>query len=274
LAEAALNTILRRIRTSRTRYRALRTSISNLGLRSWVVFCVQRWRQTHAGRNALLTLTSKYARHPAQCRAHTSDLAVFRQIFVEREYRCLDDVAEASFIIDCGAYVGYSSAYFLSRFPRCDVVAIEPDPQNFELLKLNLAPYGNRVRTLRAAVWSHQTKLALSEVRFGDEDEWSREVRECSPDEDSDLLTVDIGSILNGSGHKRVSVLKVDIEGAEAVVFSKNYESWIDRVDNIVIEIHKHRSFSDCAEVFEKAIAGRGFSRTRCEELTVCKRLA
>jgi FkbM family methyltransferase len=170
--------------------------------------------------------------------------------------------------------VGYSSAYFLSRFPHCDVVAIEPDPQNFELLRLNLSAYGNRAQTLRAAVWSHQTKLALSEARFGDGREWSRQVRECNPGEDSDLFTVDIGSILDGSGHKRVSVLKVDIEGAEAVVFSKNYESWIDRVDNIVIEIHNNRRVGDCAEVFGKAIAGRGFSMARCEELTVCKRLA
>jgi FkbM family methyltransferase len=77
-----------------------------------------------------------------------------------------------------------------------------------------------------------------------------RQVRKCIPGEDSDPLTVDIGSILDGWGHKRVAVLKIDIEGAEAVVFSKNYESWIDRVDNIVIEIHNNRSFGDCAEAF------------------------
>ena len=165
------------------------------------------------------------------------------------------------------------SAYFLSRFPRCDVVAIEPDPQNFELLRLNLSPYGKRARALRAAVWSHETKLTLSEERYRDGREWSRQFRECRPGEDSDLLTVNIGSILDESAHERISVLKVDIEGAEAVVFSKNYESWIDRVDNMVVEIHDAPSFGDCAGVFGKAVAGRGFSITQFEELTVCKRL-
>ena len=257
----------------RTRYRGLGAGISNLGLRSWLLLCVQRCRQRLIRQNTLLTLTSKYARHPAKCRAGTSDLDAFRQIFAAREYSCLDDVAEAIFIIDCGANVGYSSAYFLSRFPRCDVVAIEPDPQNFELLRLNLSPYGKRARTLRAAVWSHETRLTLSEEQYRDGREWSRQVRECRPGEDSDLLAVDIGSILDESGHERVSILKVDIEGAEAVVFSKNYESWIDRVDNMVVEIHNAPSFGDCAGVFGKAVAGRGFSITQCEELTVCKRL-
>ena len=169
--------------------------------------------------------------------------------------------------------MGYSSAYFLSRFPRCDVVGIEPDPDNFELLRLNLSPYGNRVRTLRAAVWSHRTKLRLAETRYRDGLEWTRQVEECKLGEDSDLVSVDIGSILDGSGYKKISVLKIDIEGAEAVVFSKNYESWIDRVDNLVIEIHNAPSFGDCAGVFGKAVTGRGFSITQYGELTVCKRL-
>ena len=51
------------------------------------------------------------------CRAHTSDLGVFRQIFIDREYRCLDDVQEPRLIVDCGANVGYASAYFLARHP-------------------------------------------------------------------------------------------------------------------------------------------------------------
>jgi hypothetical protein len=42
----------------------------------------------------------------------SSDLHVFRQIFVEREYGCLDDLADVRLIIDCGANAGYSSGSF------------------------------------------------------------------------------------------------------------------------------------------------------------------
>ncbi|CAN5382113.1 hypothetical protein BH10PLA2_BH10PLA2_26230 [soil metagenome] len=64
----------------------------------------------------------------------------------------------------------------------------------------------------------------------------------------------------------------MDIEGAEAQVFSENYESWIDYVDNIVIELHDDTAFGNASSIFTKAIAGRSFTVSRCGELTVCKR--
>jgi hypothetical protein len=46
------------------------------------------------------------------------------------------------------------------------------------------------------------------------------------------MTATDIGTLLDRSGEQRISVLKVDIEGAERVVFVKNYESWLPKVDN------------------------------------------
>ena len=86
-------------------------------------------------------LTSRFAKHVMQYRRRTSDLYTFQQIFIEREYACLDDLEHIRSIIDCGAYVGFSSAYFLTRFPSSHVVAIEPDPKNFSVLR-KVAPSG------------------------------------------------------------------------------------------------------------------------------------
>jgi FkbM family methyltransferase len=249
----------------------LSIKIENLGVSSSALYALQKWREKLMRPNALLTLTSRYALYPLKARAHTSDISAFSQIFVEREYCCLDEVIDADLIIDCGAYVGYSSAYFLSRFPQCSLIAIEPDPQNFELLATNLSPYENRARIVRAGVWSHQSRLVMSESRFGDGREWSRQVRECRPDEYSNLTGLDLGGILEESGHKNISILKVDIEGAEAVVFSHNYESWIEKVDNIVIELHRNSRFGNATDTFMNAIEGRDFVITRCGELTCCQ---
>ncbi|MFY8155090.1 MAG: EamA family transporter, partial [Hyphomicrobiales bacterium] len=46
------------------------------------------------------------------------------------------------------------------------------------------------------------------------------------------------------------AVLKVDIEGSEAEVFSRHTDGWIDRVDNLVVELHGDR----CREVVLAAI--------------------
>jgi FkbM family methyltransferase len=224
------------------------------------------------GENGTFLLKSEHARYPLRCRPHSSDPLVFDQIFIEREYSCLDDMTAAGLIIDCGAYVGYSSAYFLTRFPGCKLIAVEPDPANFEMLCQNLAPYSDAALAIPAAVWSRPARLAFSQTPYRDGKEWSRHVRECGLGETGDLRAEDIGSVLSQSGHERISILKMDIEGAEAQVFSENYESWIDYVDNIVIELHDDSAFGNASTVFTKAIAGRGFTVSRCGELTVCKR--
>src|SRR3954453_4253320 len=59
-------------------------------------------------------LFSRDAKYPLLCRPGTTDILVFDQLYIWREYRCLDDLDPLSvgLVVDCGAYVGYSSAYF------------------------------------------------------------------------------------------------------------------------------------------------------------------
>jgi FkbM family methyltransferase len=177
-------------------------------------------------------------------------------------------------IIDCGANVGYTAAFFLSRHPDCRVIAVEPEPTNFDLLVQNLAPYGSAVRMIHSAVWSHPAWLVLDETRYRDGRQWSQQVRECRPGETPTMVAVDVGTLLDESGFERISLLKLDVEGAEAVIFASNYERWIDRVDNIAIELHDDSSFGNASAVFARAIANRGFVVSRHGEITVCRRTA
>ena len=64
----------------------------------------------------------------------------------------------------------------------------------------------------------------------------------------------------------------MDIEGSEAVVFSDNYQSWIEKVSAIVIELHDDSSFGKASDIFYSAIKGRNFHVARSGELTVCTR--
>lgn len=251
--------------------RYLRLAVVNLGPLSAVSYW---WAKAlrKRGSDEPRSLTSKYLDHPVYFRPRTTDLAVFQQIFVEREYLCLDDVSAAGLIIDCGANVGYSAAYLLSRFPDCELIAVEPDPGNFALLARNLAPYGDRVTLVESGVWSHPARLCISETRYGGGGEWGVQVRECTSNDEPGFTAVDIASLLERAGHARVSVLKIDIEGAEGVVFSHNYQGWLERVDCLVIELHDDSSFGKCSQIFADAIEGQNFATHEWGELTVCKR--
>ena len=64
-------------------------------------------------------------------------MTVFWQIFTFDEYSSLRNLENVSLVLDLGANVGYSSAYFLSCFPEARVVAVEPDEQNMAICRTN-----------------------------------------------------------------------------------------------------------------------------------------
>lgn len=231
-------------------------------------------------------LKTPLACFPLRFRSGSSDPSVFAQVFVNREYACVDDIGEPSLIVDCGANVGYTAAYFLTKWPNAKLIAIEPDDGNAEILRHNLNPYGvfgvkssalvisdssSSAQIVAGAVWSKRSRLMMVNEAYRDGREWTRQVRECRPEEEHYVVAWDMNDLIAISGYDRISLLKMDIEGAEAVVFSENLD-WLDRVDNIVIELHDDSTFGNASDVFHRAIAGRGFVVTRCGELTVCKR--
>ena len=217
-------------------------------------------------------LSTPWAEFRLTARRGTSDYLVFVQVFVLREYRALDELVNVKVVIDCGANVGYSAAYFLSRFPDCRVIAIEPDPDNYALLVRNLAAYGERATALCAAVWSHPGLLVPSESVYRDGREWARQVREAEGGEAGQIRAVDLPTLLELAGAERVALLKMDIEGAEAVVFASDATSWLERIDALAIELHDDSRFGPATPVFMSAIAASGFTTTRQGELTICRR--
>lgn len=230
------------------------------------------YRRLGRGGSDTYTIRPSTSRHPLVLRRDSSDPEVFKQIFIEREYAVLDRLADVRLVIDCGANIGCSSAYLLTSHPGSEVIAVEPDSGNFELLERNLAPWGARARCVKGAVWSRATPLVLSGEVFRDGKEWTRQVRPARAGETGDVEAFDIASLLARSGHDRISILKVDVEGAEAVIFSENYEPWIDKAEAIVCELHDDATAGAASRTFFAAIAGRGFTVSTVGELTVCVR--
>jgi hypothetical protein len=146
-----------------------------------------------------LKIRPRLARYPLLARMRgSSDMNVFRQIFAEDEYACLRSVSSPRWILDLGANVGYSSAYFLSCFPTARVIAVEPHPGNFEMCRANLAPYGDRARVVLGAAWSRSTKLALSPGTVRDRREWSTRVFVPEGDRQAPVEGYDIPALLAG----------------------------------------------------------------------------
>ncbi len=197
--------------------------------------------------------------HPVELRIASTDAEVFGQVLVDEDYAAVAD-GSAKLIVDCGANIGLTSAYLLSRLPQARVIAIEPFPANAEMCRRNLAPYGGRATVIEAAVWSRCTWLVLDHTEGN---EWGVQVRPARAGETGMIEAIDLPSL----GLDRIDILKIDIEGSEADLFAEGTARWLPIVSNIAIELHG----VECERRFQEAMADYHYSLSRSGELTVCR---
>jgi FkbM family methyltransferase len=199
--------------------------------------------------------------HPIELRLNSTDADVYGQVLIDQEYGPVAN-GQITTIVDCGANVGYTSAYFLSRFPTARAIAIEPFPANAEMCRRNLAPYGSRATVIEAAVWSHCTQLVLD---YAGGNDWGVKVRAAKAGEQGQIKAIDIPSL----GLTEIGILKIDIEGSELDLFMEGAGRWLPSVSNIAIELHG----AECEKVFTAAMANYSYELSHSGELTICKKI-
>jgi FkbM family methyltransferase len=134
--------------------------------------------------------------------------------------------------------------------------------------RLNLAPYGDRARVVESAVWAPRTGLTV-ERPSGAGAEWGVRVVAAPPGVQPDLEAIGVGDLIEESGSAAVDLVKIDIEGAEAVVFSESCD-WIQRLRMIAIEFHGE----DCRRSFFEAMKSYRYDLSYSGELAVCASIA
>ena len=62
------------------------------------------------------------------------DFATFEEVILKEDYN-LNINFNPSTIIDGGANIGLTSVFFANRYPKAEIVAVEPEEGNFEMLR-------------------------------------------------------------------------------------------------------------------------------------------
>jgi hypothetical protein len=99
--------------------------------------------------------------------------------------------------------------------------------------------------------------------------EWGVRVVATPPGVQPDLEAVGVADLIEESGSGMVDLVKIDIEGAEAVVFSEPCD-WIERVRMIAIEFHGE----ECRHAFFEAVKSYRYDVSYSGELAVCANIA
>lgn len=223
-------------------------------------------------RPASATIKAKCLPSPIHVRlGHSSDVFVFEQIFVNGEYDFLSSISgPVRRIVDLGANIGCASALLLSRYPQSQLIAIEPDPDNWRLCKRNLAGFHGRAQVLQAAVWNRKEPVRYSRGSFGDGREWATEVRPATPADINEMVpAVTMLDVLALCGGGPIDLIKVDIEGSEIRLFDELAQEWLPFVRNICVELHG----PECHRQFLKALQQYNYTATKSGQYTICLNL-
>jgi len=161
-------------------------------------------------------------------RTRAGDLSILYEVFAEKAY-FVDDAKlppeSVTTVIDCGAHIGLTALYFASRYPNARIIAVEPNPGNYELLRANTAGEA-RIITLQGCV-SDQSGAARISI---DGPGWGYRIDPAGVP----VPAFTIQDLRDRYAIDMIDFLKIDIEGAEKGVFAQG----VGDVRVIVAELH------------------------------------
>jgi FkbM family methyltransferase len=198
----------------------------------------------------------KVRRQGLWVRPNTTDLIVTRCCF---EFGEFDPLAKLMFkkqvklIVDGGAYIGASSIRLASLFRDAKVLAVEPSPENFAILKMNARDISNIV-PVNAAL-SDEDGFVEIYNNFGRH--WGVTTLRLSTDAVSEsVVAYSLESLTRAYAKDEIiDILKLDVEGAELPILQGS-SRWIHRIGAMVVETHDFlrpgctRAFFECSGDF------------------------
>lgn len=183
-----------------------------------------------------------------QLRNSLADRATFWQCLVQRQYdlarfpqyeRLLQRYSnslqrgETPLVIDCGGNIGLGSLWFASLFPKAKIISIEPDENNFELLRYNTAALGERITLVKGGVWDRHGALCIVNPDSGSA---AFRVAFSETPIPNSISAYTIDDLCEIAGVASPLVVKLDIEGAQEHLFAGNTE-WVGRTALITMEL-------------------------------------
>jgi len=192
-----------------------------------------------------LNVTGEYT--DVHLRTSAGDIVMLYEIFLYRSYSFDGmDVFHPRIIMDLGAHIGMSALYFQSKYPAAAVYSIEPDTDNFELLKKNTVS-NPHITALQAAVSDMDGAAVVAKSRYG----YNSVVLAGDAAAGNPIRTMTMPTLFNELHISTIDLLKVDIEGYEKKIFSGNTD-WLFNVSRIIIEVHSPEDEAVCTAALRR----------------------
>lgn len=178
-----------------------------------------------------------------------ADQSVYNEIFKLKEYRSADEAIKTAKypILDAGAHAGFFTMYCRSLNEKVKIFAVEPESENLKLLKKHLDE--NKILGVKviagALAWQTENRrLSLSVnshnhilVPVGD-----------TADNIISVQAFAFADFCKQNKIKKISLLKMDIEGGEYELFDGMSDADFAMVNYVILEYHMGSRHKDIAE--------------------------
>lgn len=226
--------------------KVLQLHFQKMGFINTLIFVTQLLGKS---RNAIVFARMKNSRQKIYLRNIASDKQIFQQIFLREELNVNFSMIP-SVIVDGGANIGMATLYLKMKYPDANIFSIEPDNSNFQLLKKNSKDFPS-IKCYKNALWHQPAFLEIINKEAGNESFIVKEIKE---ENQIDLLKgITLDEIIEENKLVTIDLLKLDIEGSETELFKSDYESWLSKVKNLLVETHNWISPDSEASVMEAA---------------------
>ncbi len=181
-----------------------------------------------------------------------SDEAILREIFLENVYRLHDNMlSDGGIILDVGANIGAFTLDIIMRARNngnpVTVIAVEPEPNNLELLKKNIEINkhlfgGSEVIICEKAIGDHRGGVFISDGHGG-----SR-----ISDDGAEVEMITLNDLVKEYKLAKVDFAKFDIEGSEVPTLLLASNKTLDMFEHTAIEFDEQNGLEKFAKLVNR----------------------
>ena len=191
---------------------------------------------------------------------HTFKESVFQEDYIKGFPREIIHDFENSTVVDVGANVGYFSLWWLSRFPRSKVIAVEPMPNIFSLLDRNKALNPDKnFHLVNCAVRNQTGSIILNFDRSDSFTTAASVMKNIRGRDEISVKAISLKQLMADFGLSRIDFLKLDCEGSEYDILYHCDGVLLDSIRCIAMETHPGAEAAECKEALCDFLRSRKF---------------
>ena len=180
-------------------------------------------------------------------REGTTDIDLVKMIYAARCMYHLPHAVNPDIIFDCGANIGMTASYFAMSYPKATIYCFEPLPDNLELLKENVAQFGNRIKVMPFGL-SEQAGSFIYNMSANSQSFGGGTFCEIGGDHERafELPVRTVGDVMNELGIDHVDLFKIDTEGSEYPILKGMPSEIYQKAQALVGELHGVHDWDFC----------------------------